>query len=222
MDKSNLELFKQAIAEGFSNKIDNIVSSCTEEIVCSEQHEIAMRTIIHGKIGEKTAKSLKTKRIIAILIAAALLLTSCGIIFRNEIRDIFECIYDFFVAVSYTEEDSDGTTIEEIYKLGYVPEGYSLEKEVTRTLCIQYKFTNQSGDFFWFEQKLIDGTNFVVDSESGYTKFVDVENYEVYYRSVDEKHFYIWNDGKYSMFIRSSSELSASEIILMLCGIEIK
>lgn len=222
MDKSNLELFKQAVAEGFSNKIDSIASSYTEEIVCSEQHKIAMQTIIHGKIGEKTAKSLKTKRIIAILIAAALLLTSCGIIFRNEIRDIFESIYDFFVAVSYTEEDSDGATIEEVYKLGYVPEGYSLEKEITRPLCIQYKFINQSGDYFWFEQNLIDGTDFVVDSESGYTKFVDVENYEVYYRSVDEKHFYIWNDGKYSIKLSSSTEITNNEILLIIKGILIK
>ena len=222
MDKNNLELFKQAVAEGFSNKIDSIASSYTEEIVCSEQHEIAMRTIIHGKIGEKTAKSLKTKRIIAILIAAALLLTSCGIIFRNEIRDIFESIYDFFVAVSYTEEDSDGETIEEIYKLGYVPEGYSLEKEITTPVFIRYKFTNQNGDYLWFEQTLIDGTDFVVDSESGYTKILDVENYEIYYRSTDKKHFYIWNDGKYSIKLSSSTELSNDIIISVVKGIVIK
>lgn len=222
MDKSNLELFKQAINEGLSNKINSITNSCTEEIVCSEKHTIAMRTIVHGKISKKSATSLKARRIIAILVAAALLLTSCSIIFRNEIRDIFESIYDFFVAVSYTEEDSDGTTIEEIYRLGYVPEGYYLEKEITTPVCIQYKFANQNGDYFWFEQKLIDGTNFVVDRENEYMKIVDKDIYEIYYRSTDKKHFYIWNDGKYSIKLSSSTKLCNNEIILLIKGIVIK
>ena len=38
MDKSNLELFKQAISEGLSEKFDSVVDSCTEKIVCSEKH----------------------------------------------------------------------------------------------------------------------------------------------------------------------------------------
>ncbi len=222
MNKSNLELFKQAIHEGLSNKIDSITNSCTEEIVCSEKHEIAMRTILHGKIGGKSTTSLKARRVIAILVAAALLLTSCGIIFRNEIREIFESIYDFFVAVSYTEEDSDAIAIEETYELGYLPEGYSLKKEDITPVRIQYKFANQNGDYFWFEQKSIDGTDFVVDSESGYTKIVEVENYEVYYRSADKKHCYIWNDGKYSMKLSSITEFSNDEIILLVEGIVIK
>ena len=222
MDNSNLELFKQAINEGLSNKIDSITNSCSEEIVYSEKHKLAMRIIVHGKIGRKSATSLKVRRIIAILVAAALLLTSCGIIFRNEIREIFEDIYDFFVAVSYTEEDSDGTTIEEVYKLGYLPEGYYLENSITRTLCIQYKFANESGDYLWFEQKLIDGTDFYVDSESGYTKILDVENYEVYYRNTDKKHFYIWNDGKYSLKLFSNTEMTNNEILLLIKGIVIK
>ena len=86
MDKSNLELFKQAVNEAVSNKFDSMADSCTEEIVCSEKHKLAIRTIIYGETKAKRVWSPKMKRIIAILVAAALLLTSCGILFGYEIR----------------------------------------------------------------------------------------------------------------------------------------
>ena len=49
MDKSNLELFKQAISEGLSEKFDSVADSYTDEIICSEKHKLAMRTIVYGK-----------------------------------------------------------------------------------------------------------------------------------------------------------------------------
>ena len=58
MDNKNLELFKQAINEGLSRRFDKISSSFTDEIVCSEGHELAMRSIVYGKASEKRALSL--------------------------------------------------------------------------------------------------------------------------------------------------------------------
>ena len=140
MDKSNLELFKQALNEAVSNKFDKMADECTEEIVYSEKHKLAMRTIVYGKADTKRVWSPKMKRIIAILIAAALLLTSCGIIFRNEIREIFK---DFFVSLTYETDDMSEDMIEEVYTLSYVPEGYTLEKE-SATSQIKKHHPNQN------------------------------------------------------------------------------
>ena len=219
MDKSDLELFKQAISEGLSEKFDSIVNSYTGEIVCSERHMLAMRTIVYGKADTKRVWSPKMKRIVAILIAAALLLTSCGIIFRNEIREVFE---DFFVKLTYSDDNYSNNAIEEVYHLGYLPEGYSLSTENIRPIGVRYEFENENGDYIWFEQKPIDGTDFYVDNEAGYTQINNIENYEVYYRFTDQKHVYVWNDGKYSLFIRSNLELSTQEIVLILEGLTIK
>lgn len=98
MKKSNLELFKRALNEAISEKFDDMAAECTEKIVCSEKHKIAMRTIIYGKI-ERRPWSLKKKMTVAILIAAALLLTGCGIIFRDEIRESFN---NFYVSIACT------------------------------------------------------------------------------------------------------------------------
>ena len=222
MDKSNLELFKQAISDGLSKKFDSVVNSYTDEIVCSEQHNLAMRTIVYGKADAKRTWSPKMKRVVAILVAAALLLTSCGIIFRNEIREIFEDVYDFFTAITYTEKGSDGEFIEEVYELGYLPEGYYLSIENIRPIGAQYEFKNENGDYIWFEQKNVDGTNFVVDNEEGYSRINEIEGYIIYYRYTEPKHYYIWNDGKYSMKISSTIKLSNKEILLMLQGITTK
>ena len=217
MDKSNLELFKQAISEGLSQKFDSVVNNYTDEIVCSEKHKLAMRTIVYGKTDTKRTWSPRMKRIVAILIAAALLLTSCGIIFRNEIREIFE---DFFVKLNYSSDETGFDKIEKVYKLGYLPEGYSLINEKTTTVRIQYKFKNESDDYIWFEQRILEGSDYTVDSEDGASKIVEIEKYNVYYRYAETHHSYIWNDDKYSLSLKSNQLLSNEEIKLIIMGIK--
>ena len=175
MDKSNLELFKQAISDGLSKKFDSVVNSYTDEIVCSEQHNFAMRTMVYGKADAKRTWSPKMKRVVAILIAAALLLTSCGIIFRNEIREIFEDVCDFFVAITYTEKGADGRVVKEIYELSYLPEGYFLEDKIISHTTAKYTYINYQGETIKFEQRVLDTSKFTVDSESGYSEIKEIE-----------------------------------------------
>ena len=219
MDNSNLELFKQAINEGLSNKIDSITNSCSEEIVYSEKHKIAMRTIVHGKIGRKSATSLKVRRIIAILVAAALLLTSCGIIFRNEIREIFE---EYFVKLNYEGDEESNKNIQEIYTLNYVPDGYVLEKENIEALRISYIFLNETGDMLCFEQHALTRSEYYIDSESGYSQIQEIEDYEIYYRLDNNYHSYVWSDEKYFMKMIANVELSNEELVVILNGVSIK
>ena len=219
MDKSNLELFQQAISDGLSKKFDSVVNSYPDEIACSEKHNIAMRTIIYGKVETKRTWSPKMKRVVAILIAAALLLTSCGIIFRNEIREIFE---EFFATITFSESESNSDTIEEVYKLTYLPEGYILEKENIYDLCVTYKFVDKNNNVIIFEQRVFERTSFTIDSESGYSEIKEIEEYDVYYRLTDKYHNYIWNDGKYTMSIKSKTELSTEQIIQIIDGIKIR
>ena len=219
MDKSNLELFKQALNEAVSNKFDKMADECTEEIVYSDRHKLAMRTIVYGKADTKRVWTPKMKRIIAILIAVALLLTSCGIIFRNEIREIFE---EFFVKLTYDGDDESTELIEDVYYLSYIPDGYILKKQHISVTYIQYKYEDQKGDFISFEQRAIALTDFVIDSEKGYSKMQEIEKYEVYYRFTSENHLYVFNNGKYSLNIKSSTKLSNEDIILILDGLTIK
>ena len=220
MDKSNLELFQQAINEGLSNKFDKMADECSEEIVYSDRHRLAMQTIIYGKANTNRTLSSKMKRVIAILVAAALLLTSCGIIFRNEIREIFK---DFFVSLTYEANDeSDGIVLEEVYTLRYLPEGYTLEKEDISNTLVRYQWINSIGDILYFEQRPLTRSDFIVDSESGYSQIKEIEEYDVYCRFNDKYFLYIYSDDKYLINIKSSVYFSNEEIILILDGITTK
>lgn len=188
MDKSNLELFKQALNEAVSNKFDKMADECTEEIVYSEKHKLAMRTIIYGKTDNKRVWTPKMRRIIAILIAVALLLTSCGIIFRNEIREVFE---EFFVKLTYDGDDESTESIKDVYCLGYVPEGYTLKREITTDVFIQYTFEDKNGHFIKYDQRAISLSGFYIDIEQGYSQINEIENHYIYYRLTNGYHCYV-------------------------------
>ena len=215
MDKSNLELFKQAISDGLSKKFDSVVNSYTDEIVCSEQHNLAMRTMVYGKADAKRTWSPKMKRVVAILIAAALLLTSCAVIFRNEIREVFE---EFFVKLTYSGDGMGSDTIEEVYELTYLPEGYSLTDKNVRPLRIKWEYTNEDNNMIKFEQRVLDKSEFNVDSESGYSEIKEIEEYDVYYRFTDKYYYYMWHNSKYSFIVNSTAPLSNEQIVLIIEG----
>lgn len=212
-EKSSLDLFRQALSEGLSNRFDSLAEEYTGEIVCSRRHKLAMRTIVYGKAGGARAWSPRMRRVVAILVAAALLLTSCGIIFREEIREVFD---ELFVILYFKDDSEAPRTIEEIYTLGYVPEGYVLEKEEITNLLIKYEYTNNRGENICFDQRPIDGSEFVINSEEGYSKLENFGEIEVYYRVTSGRHHYIWSDGKYSMKLNTSEQLTDEEIILII------
>ena len=140
MEKSNLELFKQALNEAWDNKIRREVESCTEEIVTSDRHKVTMQAILDGTYDKSAKWKLTRAKVIAILVAAALLLASCAVIYRNEIRDLVEEIFEDFSKATYSDEGADEDTIEEIYELSYVPDGYVLEESVITPLRVRYVF----------------------------------------------------------------------------------
>ena len=211
-EKSSLDLFRQALSEGLSNRFDSLAEEYTGEIVCSRRHKLAMRTIVYGKAGGARAWSPRMRRVVAILVAAALLLTSCGIIFREEIREVFE---ELFVSLYFKDDSEAPRTIEEIYTLGYVPEGYVLDQELKDSLAVKYVFKNENNDVFTFVQNTIHG-EFVIDSEEGYSEFVAVGEKRVYYRFSGEHHHYVWSDGKYVMSIMTEEDFPQEKIIRII------
>ena len=219
MNDDNLALFKQALSEGLSNRFDSIANSYTDDVVCSEQHKIAMRAIVYGKAGRKSTWSPKMKRIVAILVAAALLLTSCGIIFRNEIKEIFE---EFYVTIVYGDDKENNQLLDEIYELGYIPYGYKIEDEFIDLISVNYRFVDDKGNNIIFKQNVLNGTEHDIDSENGYSKLIEVEGCELYYRKTNTYNYYIWHNEKYLMTLSSSKELNLDEITKIINGIKEK
>ncbi len=222
MDKTNEELFKQAINEALTNKFQRMADACDEEIVCSRRHKKAMRAIVNGKTPRKPMTPMN-RRVVAILIAAALLLLAgCVIIYRDEIREFVTEIRELFVKVSFSEGDNDSQYIDEIYELTYVPEGYSLKDQFVNRIGVEYIFTNLDSKRIKFMQQSLDASSFLIDSEHSDNTIIEIENYTIYTRKTGDIFYYLWNDGRYAMQIHSSERLSDDELLLIIDGIRIK
>lgn len=220
MDKTtNQELFKQALVEGVNRRIDREIAACDEEITYSRRHIKNMARIVNGK----SIKKPLNRKMIAILVAAVvLLLAGCAIIYRNEIREFVSKVYDSFADLRFEEGETESRTIEEIYELTYVPEGYGLEKQDINRMIVQYKFVNEDGESIKFIQRSLDSSSFSVDIEHGDYDAINIDEYEIYYRQINTGYYYVWNDGKYALKIHSSEFLSEQLLRLIIEGIKVK
>ena len=218
-NKTNQELFKQALVEGVSRRIDREIAACDEEVNYSRRHIKNMERIVKGK---KPKKSIN-KKMVAILVAAAvLLLAGCAIIYRDQIRDFITNIKEFFVEIKFDEGENDSQTIDEIYELTYVPEEYSLENQHIGKMLVQYLFTNADDDYIKFIQRSLDASNFYVDIEHGDYDIINLAEYEIYYQQTDGIYCYLWTDGKYALKLNSKEELSHETLEEIINGIRIK
>ena len=220
MDKTtNQELFKQALVEGVNRRIDRELAACEEEVVFSRRHRKAMNRIIKGKTPAKPIN----RKMVAILVAAAiLLLAGCAIIYRDDIRGFITDVREFFVKVTFDEGDNFSQTIDEIYELTYVPEGYVCEDHYINLNLVQYIFEDSEGNKIKFIQQPIDVSSFMVDIEHGDYDIIIIDQYEVYYRETDGINCYVWNDGKYALNIYSTEHLSEITLQLIIKGIKTK
>jgi hypothetical protein len=218
MTESEKKLFAQAVAEGLVEKYDAQIATIDENVVCSKRHNRRMQRILEGK--SPTNGRISKKTIGAILLAAALLLTGCtAYVFRNEIRDFFVTAYDSFIKVTFDNDGQDGEDrIEDVYYPSYVPEGYELITEDVSSLVVVYIYRNPEGDVLMFEQYLLDESNHFIDSEHGTAELRTIDDYNFYYKTIDQQYHYIWNDGKYAMILTSDAAISDEDLIKLFNG----
>ena len=217
--KTNQELFKQALIEGVSRRIDREIATCDEEVNYSRRHIKNMERIVKGK----TPKKPINKKMVAILVAAAvLLLAGCAIIYRDQIRDFITNIKEFFVEIKFDEGENNSQIIDEIYELTYVPEGYSLENQKINRMVVEYLFTNADDDYIKFIQQSIDASGFAVDVEYSDNIVIEIGEYTVYSRKTNNMYYYLWNDGNYALILNSTKELSIDTLELIMNGIKTK
>ncbi len=225
MYTADKELFQEALLEALVKKYDRELAVCTESAVCTDAHYQAMSRIIGVNVtGHTGRKRISRRAVVAIILAAALLLSGCAIyVYRNKIWDFVERFYEKHIAVSVEGNDLQRTSgaITEVYALTYVPEGYVMTEEQIIPISVLYKFENDGGRLIMFKQKRLDTSQFYLDVQNQAAIVFDDEH-KIYYRKVNNTHHYIWCDEKYAMTIKSDVELSEDVLLLMLQGITVK
>lgn len=105
--------------------------------------------------------------------------------------------------------------ITESYTLTYVPDGYSLAKEYTWPAYKKYEWQHENGEYLIFEQSFMKWSSFAVDAENGTTDVIQCDQYDVYCR-LSTVNSYVWNNGKYSFHLTSSTPLSEDTLLRII------
>ena len=221
MYKKDVRLFGKALVEGLSIKFEQELANSTESALCSEEHKAAMLEII--ATGKAIEQRMGKKRLIAILVAAALLLLAgcTAYVYRNEIGSFVENIYEEYVNVELPEDDNVLTEIEHAYTLSYIPDGYVLTDEIAIDAWIMYQYTNEREEKIKFNQYPMGATiDIGIDNDNGNVEVIKYENVEIYIRTTEKKNHCVWYDEGYAFTLTCSKELGRDEVLKIIEGME--
>ena len=217
---NNIDIFKQAILEGVSQKIDETIKAYDGKIIYSKKHLATMRSILRGK--EQRYLSAKAKRIIIIVAIIALLLISCTVIYREKIGELTINIFNRDDIITHEAGEDKPKNIEEVYELTYIPDGYILENTLFLPNIFQYTYYGTDGAEMIFQQKSFGNSIHHFDNEHGESDTINIGDLTVYCRRSAEDYLYIWDDEKYILTLTINSQISTEELKQIVEGIKIK
>lgn len=226
MDQNDRMLLRKALTQAFAEKFEEELAVCGETAECSEQHVTAMKAILlQGICDEQTAERKSRKKwLVAFLVAAAMLLTAITVgAHHNEIKAFFVKIYEDHIHLTFNEGERvpENEELAVRYTLGYVPEGYTLQRAETDARSNYYQWKNEYGEYLIFKQRVLQGSDVLFDGESGGTTIIQCGEYAVYCRAHGTSACtYVWNDGEYAYTLVASKTLSEQTLVLILGGVQ--
>ena len=222
MRKKDVKTFGDAIAEGLSIRYEREMAGNAESAMCSDEHKAAMLEIV--VVGHTIEQRMGRRRLLAILVAAALLLLAgcTAFVYRNEIGAFVENVYEEYINVELPENDNYLDEIESVYILSYIPEGYELSNSMTNSVLVRHIYSNEDGELLVFDQSLKCDSNIGLDNNGDVAEVFEHNNIEIYVKSVGDgtKNNYLWYDDNYVMTIIASKTITKDEIVKIIDGIE--
>ena len=222
MRKKDVKMFGDAIAEGMSIRYEREMASNAESAMCSEEHKAAILEIV--AIGHTIEQRMGRRRLLAILVAAALLLLAgcTAFVYRNKIGSFVENVFDEYVNVDLPDSDNNSLTkIEHVYTLSYVPEGYVLIDQVADEVSVYYLYSNAQGNNLTYNQyPLGSSTSIGIHNGGEDATVIKHNNREIYVRNTKKGIKYVWVDDNYLFTIAISQSIDDEELIKILDGIE--
>ena len=211
MYEAEKRLFGQALADVISKKLDEELRECKETAACSRVHSRCVKYTV--KYGEAPKVRKISKRTIVLIIAAALLLTGCAILVRDQIAGFFMTILETRnVLESPVDITEYPKTIEEKRIPQVLPEGYELVEEVFTGRTLDMTWRNASGELLFYGQMVHETFHTSIDNEHG--EWVEKEICGVrvlFYEHSNGEIQFLWMD-EYVYHVYSSRRHSQQEI----------
>ncbi len=207
-----LQMLKEAFQEINRWEYENLPLETLAEVIPSPAHMKRMERLIQWQkrsywkyvntIGKRIA-------VVAVALAIAFALSMSVSAVRKPVVEFFVNIYERFVEFFYDDGDvaKAPDTIETVYTLGYVPEGYELESCSIENLGTRMIWTNAADEKIVFSQGLLDGYS-LMDNEISNYEMMCVDDITVAFLEKGNIRYYYWNTKNYRFILRMPSNIS--------------
>lgn len=217
MYKSDAKIFGEAILYGLTNRYEREMALDSEDDTCSDGHINTILTIIKNSTIQEKKKS--KGRLIAALIAAALLLAGCtAYIYRNQISSFVETYFNEWIRVNIDDEGGEYiNVINDVYELTYIPEGYELDGKFVDDVGVTYIYQDNNGNTITFNQISLGSSYSIdIDNDTDEVTVLKHNGKEIYFRNTEILQVYIWRDENYIMDLNVSSSLPQEEALRII------
>jgi len=193
-------LLKTAAEEALRREMDDM-PSC-EELDKLYAPSAEMDKKINNMIGRRTAARQIKKAAItfgkaAAVLCVVLVVSAAALMSVEASRNyIFNAVIHWGEKSAFIRFTADDTQ-SKWYKLGYVPEGFSLQDEVVNDVAKVSFYSDENGTDIVFQQMAAEASNLQVDNERKDYKPVMINGKEAYLfedKNVDDANILVWNE----------------------------
>ena len=221
LNKPEHEIDMNLVDEYFKQirELDGGVYEKSDEQTARELQKIYCKAAINKKKNVLWYLNTTGKRVAAILIVIGLFFgLSFGVsAIREPIVEFFLNIKDKFTEILFNQEDTEQApkSIETVYTLGYIPEGYELSGTYITKSQVNFTWETQNGEYINFTQYILKNIS-TIDVEKSNLKTIYINNTKVVYSEKCGITVYFWNTDEYAFSLSVNSAITDNEIIKII------
>lgn len=215
MTANQTKILKTALLDFALSKADYYESLDIKEPSYSEKFKNKITELSQRK------NSSKNKRITFILIAAVItiLLVASASAVALKLGDFIVDVYEKYIEVHF-RNDSNNTTIQEIYAPTYLPIGYSKQNDENFDKRHNTSFSNGTYEIVLL-QKARNTATLTFDNENFEYKNFTLDEKIVHYYTKYNTSVYMWSFCEYIFTINAPADIPIDEIKMMISSMEI-
>lgn len=159
-------------------------------------------------------------RRVAGIAATMLIAFSCSMTVkavREPVVEFFTNIYEKLVEIFFGEDDiaKAPDTIETVYTLGFIPDGYEVDRFIIDDSATSMLWRNAQGDMIVLSQGVLDGS-FTVDVEESNCDIIERNGKKIVYAEKYGRRYFFWNSTEYEFSLTVSSNISEDEVFALI------
>lgn len=229
MNKINFTELKAALLDYELKRLAEAEALPEPAVIHTASYRDMLKSFIDAENEAERIRKIKFTRLVRILVAAALIIASLVTVVAcvKPLREFFVETFEKFTRVSpavsnpETEAEVEKTSIEEIYQITKIPEGY-IELQCDSSDIDVLTILMNEMDTIIFTQNLTSGYDITVDSENGSYEELSIDNTEILYFVNKGYRTFIWEQYGYVFTLNCSESISLDESIEIIKSLEVR